>query len=121
MSSKSTIVLTADNEHIYSDCNEPLITSDGRRKDAITVEVDLTNARIECCDDYDLVFTLTNPDSEIYTLFEGIGRAKRLQQSLDLAKDQNTVMKIIIADIIKSLENGGSRKDAIKNLEFAIK
>ncbi len=121
MSSKSTIVLTADNEHIYSDCNEPLTTSDGRRKDAITVEVDLSNARVQCCDDYDLVFTLTNPDSEIYALFEGIGKAKKLKQALDLATDQNKVMKTIIADIIQSLENGGDRNGAIKNLEFAIK
>lgn len=121
MSSTSTIVLTADNEHIYSDCNEPLITSDGRRKDAITVEVDLSNARVRWFDDHDLVFTLTNPDSEIYTLFEGIGKAKKLKQALDLATDQNKVMKTIIADIIQSLENGGDRNEAIKNLEFAIK
>lgn len=121
MSSKLTIVLTADNEHIYFDCNEPLITSDGRRKDAITVEVDLVNARIECCDDYDLVFTLTNPDSEIYALFEGLRKSEKLQKALDLVIDQNMVMKTIIADIIKSLENGGDRKEAIKNLEFAIK
>lgn len=120
MSSKSTIVLTADNEHIYSDCNEPLITSDGRRKNAITVEVDLSNARVECWEE-DLVFTLTNPDSEIYALFEGIGKAKKLKQALDLETDKNKVMKTIIADIIQSLENGGDRNGAIKNLEFAIK
>jgi hypothetical protein len=121
MSSKTTIILTADNEHIYSDCSEQIETMDGRRKDAITVEISLSHARVDCFDDYDLVFTLTDPDSEIYALFNGIGMANKLQKALDLAIDQNNAMKAIVSGVIDSLENGGDRNGAIKNLEFALK
>lgn len=70
MSSKSTIILTSDNEHWYSDCNERLSES----KDAITLEFSKKNIRIDMNDVEDLVITITNPDCEIYDLVKSYRR-----------------------------------------------
>lgn len=70
MSSKSTIILTNDNEHFYEDCSEIMTDKNGTRKDAITLEFDKSNIRIDLNDSEDLVITLTNPDSELYRIFE---------------------------------------------------
>ena len=64
MSTKSSIILTKDNEHWYEDCSEHL----SENKDAIVLEFDKKNIRIDVNDEYDLVITLINPDSEIYDL-----------------------------------------------------
>ncbi len=66
MSSKSSIMLTDDNEHWYEDCNEPL----DERKNAITLEFDKKNIRIDANDEYDLIITITNSKSEIYKAIE---------------------------------------------------
>jgi len=68
MSTKSTIILTSHNEHWFEDCSEPLETKDGSRKDAITLEFDKGNIRIDCNDKYDLIITIINPDCEIYDI-----------------------------------------------------
>lgn len=67
MSTKSTIILTNDNEHWYSDCSEPL--AENPYRDIITLEFSKRNVRIELNDDEDIVISLVNPDSEIYKLF----------------------------------------------------
>jgi len=73
MSSKSTIILTNDNEHWYDECNEPI--SDN--KNAIVMEFDKKNIRIDVNDDDSLVITLINPDSEIYDFIEKAAKLKR--------------------------------------------
>lgn len=65
MSSKSTIILTNDDEHWYKEGNEYL-GSNGSR--AIVMEFDKKNIRVDLNDKDSLVITLINPDSEIYKL-----------------------------------------------------
>lgn len=68
MSTKSTIFLTEDNEHCYTDCNEP-VTKDGKWiGDEMTMEISKENIRIDANDSQDLIITFTNPESEIYKL-----------------------------------------------------
>lgn len=70
MSSKSTIFLTEDNEHCYTDCNDP-ITKDGKWiGDVLTIEIDGANINSKTTDlsDGSLVIELDNPESEIYKL-----------------------------------------------------
>lgn len=66
MSSKSTILITKDNEHWYTDCNEPLEDY----KYAITLEFDKKNIRVDANDEDDLVITIINSKSEIYKAIE---------------------------------------------------
>lgn len=66
MSGKSSIILTADNEHWYEDCGEPLAND----KNAISLEFNKRNIRIDNEDDEALYITITNPDSEIYKVME---------------------------------------------------
>ena len=66
MSTKNSILLTEDNEHWYTDCAEPL----NENKDAITLEFSKKNIRIDINDDEDLIFTIINPDCEIYDVLE---------------------------------------------------
>ena len=56
MSTKSTIILTDDNEHWYHDCTD----------NEITLEFSKKNIRIDANDDEDLVISITNLNSEIY-------------------------------------------------------
>ena len=52
MSSKSTILLTDDNEHWYNDCSEPLTGNNEKPyKDVITLEFSKKNIRIDLNDD----------------------------------------------------------------------
>lgn len=60
MSSKSTIILTDDNEHWYSDCNEP----NGELGDTVTIHFLKSNIEVICDDEDDLIFTL-KPGSHI--------------------------------------------------------
>jgi hypothetical protein len=73
MSTKSTIILTNDNEHWYNEGNEPI--SDN--KSAIVMEFDKKNIRIDCNDDDSLVITLINPDSEIYDFIAKAAKVER--------------------------------------------
>ena len=82
MSTKSTLVLTNDHdEHIYKDCSE-VYGAEGfdYAKSAITVELNSKNVRVEVDDSEGLVFTLINPDSEIYKIFEQIGKLATKEQ-----------------------------------------
>ena len=75
MSTKSTIILTNDNEHWYTDCSEPL--ADNPYRDAITLEFSKRNVRVESNDKEDIVITVTNPDSEIYKVLSDLANKLR--------------------------------------------
>jgi hypothetical protein len=77
MSTKSTIILTNDNEHWYNDCSEPITKVGEPYKDAIVMVFDKKNIRIDCNDDDSLVITLTNPNSEIYDFIALAAKVKR--------------------------------------------
>jgi hypothetical protein len=62
MSTKSTIILTDDNEHWYHDCID----------DELTLEFSKKNIRIETNDEDDLVISITNLDCEIYKVLSKI-------------------------------------------------
>lgn len=72
MSSKSTIILTEDNEHWYNDGSEPL--ADNPYRDAITLEFSKRNVRLDLNDSEDIVITVTNPDSEIYKILSELSK-----------------------------------------------
>lgn len=72
MSSKTSIILTEENEHWYSDCSEPLVDKNGNRVDVITLEFDKDNIRIDCNDNHDLVITITNPDCELMRIMHWV-------------------------------------------------
>ena len=65
MSTKSTIFLTWEDEHWFEDCAEPLNDS----CNAITLDFNKANIRIDCNDDNSLIITIINPDCELYHLF----------------------------------------------------
>lgn len=66
MSTKSTIFLTEDNEHCYSDCSLKQFIGDEYCGDSIVMEFDKKNIEIRDNDNESLVIELTNPTSEIY-------------------------------------------------------
>lgn len=78
MSTKSTIILTEDNEHWYNDCSEPLtkLTKIGEPyKDVITIEFDKNNIRVDLDDEDSLVISITNPNCDLYNI---ISKLKQL-------------------------------------------
>jgi len=75
MSSKSTIILTSNSEHWYTDASEPL--SSEPYKDAITLEFSKKNIRVDCNDEFDLIVTITNPNSEIYEMLAKLAKEIR--------------------------------------------
>ena len=68
MSSKNTLFRTKDNEHAYLDCSEQYTDKDGERQDAITIEFDKKNIRIDWNDENKLIITIINVDSDIYKI-----------------------------------------------------
>ena len=69
MSTRASILLTNDyNEHWYIDSSEPL----KEFKDAITMEFDKKNIRIDCNDEDCLTITIINPDCEIYDVIKSL-------------------------------------------------
>ena len=66
MSTKSSIILTNDDEHWYSDCAEPLCMK--TYKDAITLEFSKKNVRVDMNNKEAIVLTITNPEYEIYKI-----------------------------------------------------
>lgn len=76
MSSKSTILYTKDsNEHWYRDSSEPLTPfGQAPRKDAIILEFSKKNIRIDLNDSDDLVFTIINPNCEIYDIISQLNK-----------------------------------------------
>ena len=75
MSTKSSIILTNDNEHWYTDMLEPL--ADNPYRYAITLEFSKRNVRVDLNDDKDIVITVTNPDCEIYKIFSELTKTLR--------------------------------------------
>ena len=72
MSTKSTIFLTKDNEHCYSDCSCHHFNDKGEFiGDSIVIEFSKENAEIICNDQWDLVIEL-KPGSEIYNIISKI-------------------------------------------------
>lgn len=81
MSSKRTLFLTNDkNEHCYKDCSERYDNGTKYGADAITIEFDKNNIRIEANDECDLIITITNVNSELYKIFEQIGKLATKEQ-----------------------------------------
>jgi hypothetical protein len=72
MSSKSSILLTDDNEHWFTDCSEYIKSKDGSEKQLITMEFSKSNIRIESNDDQDLIISIINPDCEIYKIISNL-------------------------------------------------
>ncbi len=68
MSTKQTLILTDDDEHWYSDCSEALSESE----DAITIEFNKKNIRIDVNDDNCIILTIINPNCELYKLIMAI-------------------------------------------------
>jgi hypothetical protein len=78
MSTKSTILLTDDNEHWYNDCIEPLTkVNEMPYKDVITMEFSKKNIRIDVNDDTDLVISIVNPNCEIYDVLSKLAKELR--------------------------------------------
>lgn len=78
MSSKSTILLTDDNEHWYNDCSEPLTGNNEKPyKDVITLEFSKKNIRIDLNDDEDLAISIVNPNCEIYDVLSKLAKQLR--------------------------------------------
>ena len=81
MSSKNTLLLTNDhNEEIFIDGTEPYLNEEGFVKDAITIEFNKDNIRIDRDDEDDLIITITNVNSELYKIFEQIGKLATKEQ-----------------------------------------
>ena len=75
MSTKSSIILTNDNEHWYNDCSEPL--AENPYRDAITLEFSKRNVRVDLNDKEYIVITVTNPDCEIYKVLSDLAKKLR--------------------------------------------
>ena len=68
MSSKNTLFLTEDNEHAYLDCSEQYPDKNGDSQDALTIEFDKKNIRIDMNNEGELVLTIINVDSDLYKI-----------------------------------------------------
>ena len=78
MSTKSTILLTDDNEHWYNDRSEPLTgIYEKPYKDVITLEFSKKNIRIDLNDDEDLVISIVNPNCETYDVLSKLAKQLR--------------------------------------------
>lgn len=96
MSTKSTILLTRDNEHWYHDCSESL--SDDPYSDAIVLEFSKDNIRIDVNDYNFLILTIINPDCDIYGIIETI--THKMEASIE-----NLLGKLTKEDLIKVIAN----------------
>ena len=66
MSTKSSLFLTEDNEHCYTDGNEPNYNNNNEWiGDTITLEIAKKNINIVCNDDEDLIIEI-KPNCELY-------------------------------------------------------
>lgn len=77
MSTKSSILLTSDNEHWFTDCSEPLTTFPKPYKDVITLEFSKKNIRVDANDNDDLIISITNPNCEIYDVLSDLAKMLR--------------------------------------------
>lgn len=72
MSTKSSVILTNDNEHIYFDCSTYVVKKDSDIPGkGIVFEFHKKNIELYLNDEDDLCFEITK-DSEIYRFFEKI-------------------------------------------------
>jgi hypothetical protein len=75
MSSKNSIILTAENEHWYHDCSEPLTKFNEKPyKDVITMEFNKNNIRIDVDDNENLIISIINPNCELYKIISNINQ-----------------------------------------------
>ena len=72
MSSKSTIILTEENEHWYKDGSDYIDSDSGESKRTIIMELSKSNVEIICNDSEDLVLRFINPDCELYKIISNI-------------------------------------------------
>ena len=81
MSTKSTIFLTKDNEHCYSDCayphykRSPLISEHNPRFIGYSIFLEMSLKNIEICslDEEDLIIEI-KPGSELYNIIKNINQ-----------------------------------------------
>lgn len=69
MSTKSTIFLTENNEHCYTDCNEPVFKDGDYIGDAIYLQMSKENISIIENDYLELIIKI-DPGSELYELIK---------------------------------------------------
>lgn len=69
MSNKSSLFLTKDNEHCYTDCSEPNFKDGKHIGDTITLEMSKSNISIVANDNDDLIIEI-KPGSELYELIK---------------------------------------------------
>lgn len=74
MSTKSTILLTKDNEHWYRDGTE------------ITLELSKRNVHVDLNDDEEIIITVTNPNSEIYQVLADLNNVSGSLQPLTVQR-----------------------------------
>ena len=78
MSTKSTVFLTEDDEHCYTDCSMPVINSNKEYVgDELILEIDLKNIDIHKDSDT-LTLYFKNPTSEIYKKIKSIEKREFL-------------------------------------------
>ena len=77
MSTKSTILLTKDNEHWYRDGTE------------ITLEFSKRNVWVDLNDDEDIIITVTNPDCKIY---EVLGDLNNVSQQREMTNKKRELL-----------------------------
>ena len=69
MSTKSTIFLTKDDEHFYSDCSHPISSKNGEYLgDVLILEMSKKNINILVNDNEDLIIEIFNAESELYEI-----------------------------------------------------
>lgn len=69
MSTKSSLFLTKDNEHCYTDSSDPNFKGDEYIGDTITLELAKKNIKIISNDDDDLIIEI-KPGSELYEIIK---------------------------------------------------
>jgi len=71
MSTKCTIWISREDDHFYFDTAE--VIGKDKKHHAITLEFSPENIRVDVNDKYEgLVFTLTDPESSVYKMFEAL-------------------------------------------------
>lgn len=71
MSSKSTLILTNDNEHWYFDCNQPVYKNGQYLGDTLTIEFNKENFKV-ISNDIDGLIIEIDPGSHLYDILNKI-------------------------------------------------
>lgn len=118
MSTKSSMLLTGDyNEHWYKDCAEPLKVEGGRYYDAISLEFDKRNIRIDLNDTDDLAITLTNPSCELFQTLNKLDYLHTINETYkgyDAGKLTATECFVILGKVYKSMAEDFERHIKIR-------